>query len=68
MSELENMELIEEVLDEVTGGKAKYYTIQKGDTLIKIANRFGTTVKKLCEMNCIDNPDHIVAGKKIRVA
>ena len=44
-----------------------YYTIRPGDTLSGIAQRFGTTVKKLQSWNGIKNPDIIYAGTKIRV-
>lgn len=60
-------ELNEEELDEVVGGE-KWYTIQDGDTLSKIAAHYSTTVKQLCKWNNISNPTFIVAGKKIRVA
>lgn len=43
------------------------YVIQPGDTLGGIAQRFGTTVSTLAELNGIKNPDKIYAGKTIRV-
>lgn len=43
------------------------YTIQSGDTLSKIAQRFGTTVKELADKNGISNPNLIIAGKQIAV-
>ena len=45
----------------------EYYTVVKGDTLSKIAKRFGTTVKQLCEWNNISNPDLIRIGQVLRV-
>ena len=45
---------------EVTGEE---YTIQKGDTLGKIAKACGLTVKELAEANNIENPNRIRAGK-----
>lgn len=42
-----------------------FYIVQKGDTLSKIAKKFGTTVKKLAEINGISNPDLIQIGQKI---
>lgn len=46
---------------------ARYYTIQKGDTLSGIAARFGTTVSSLQSLNGIQDPDRIYAGTRIRV-
>lgn len=45
----------------------EYYTIQPGDTLSGIAEKFHTTVGKLQEWNAIPNADRIYAGKTIRV-
>jgi LysM repeat protein len=43
------------------------YTIQRGDTLSKIAQRFGTTTQELMRLNPeIKNPNRIFAGKKLR--
>ena len=71
MSEEKNMnavELNDEILEDVDGGKAKYYVVQKGDTLTKIANRFGVTRTRLMSWNSkITDPDYIQAGWKIRV-
>lgn len=43
------------------------YTVQKGDTLTKIAKRFGTTVKQLQEWNNISNPNKIYVGQVLIV-
>lgn len=43
------------------------YVIQPGDTLSKIAKRYGTTVSALTELNKIADPDKIYAGSTIRV-
>ena len=52
-------------LEDVTGGIGQdscfVYTIRKGDCLSVIAQRYGTTVKVLCEINNIKNPD-ILSG------
>lgn len=45
----------------------KEYTIQSGDTLSKIAERFGTTVDELARLNGIINPDEIWAGNVIKI-
>ena len=47
--------------------QAQYYTIQSGDTLSEIAERFGTSVSQLCAWNGISNPNLIYAGDTIRV-
>jgi LysM repeat protein len=39
------------------------YTVQRGDTLTEIADRFGTTVKVLSEMNDIADPAKIFPGQ-----
>jgi len=43
------------------------YTVKKGDTLSGIANKYGTTVNKLVEINNISNPNLIYPGQKIKV-
>lgn len=45
----------------------KYYKIQPGDTLRKIAKSFGVDSKDLMAINGITNPDHIEAGQVIRI-
>ena len=67
----------EEMLDEVVGGAKKptkdpgagyqWYQIKKGDTLIKIAQRFGTDYKTLAKLNNIPDPSKIYAGNWIKV-
>lgn len=43
------------------------YTIQRGDTLSQLAQRFGTDVDTLARINGIANPDRIFAGTTISV-
>ncbi|TCJ93396.1 UNVERIFIED_ORG: peptidoglycan L-alanyl-D-glutamate endopeptidase CwlK [Anoxybacillus amylolyticus] len=43
------------------------YTVQKGDTLEKIAKKFNTTVAALQKLNNIKNPNFIRIGQKLRV-
>lgn len=49
------------------GSSATYYVVRSGDTLSKIANRYGTTYQKLAQMNGISNPNKIYKGQKLRV-
>ena len=63
-----------------TGGKAALpaekpvprpfflYTVEKGDTLNKIAGRFGVTVGDLLEMNRLKIEDPLYVGKHLKVA
>lgn len=44
-----------------------YYQIQAGDTLSAIAQKYGTSVNHLAQLNGISNPNYIMAGQKIRV-
>jgi len=46
--------------------KYKTYIIKEGDTLSNVAKKFKTTVKRLCELNNISEPDKIQVGKEIR--
>ena len=43
------------------------YTVQAGDTLSKIAAKYGTTYQKLASYNGIANPNKINVGQKIRI-
>jgi LysM repeat protein len=45
-----------------------YYTVQKGDSLWKIAQKYGTTVANLARINQIDPNKPIYIGQKLRVA
>jgi hypothetical protein len=49
----------------------EYYMVKKGDTLGKIARKYGTSVGKIVRMNKEVHPriteDYIVTGWKIRV-
>ena len=61
-------ELIDDELDNVVGGKAKYYVVKKGDQLSDIAALYWTTVNQLCAWNNISNPNFIKVGDRLRVA
>jgi len=47
---------------------ARYYEIQSGDTLAAIADRHGTTVERLLELNPGIDPVALTVGERIRVA
>ena len=47
--------------------KEEYYTVVAGDTLSKIASKYGTTVDAIVKMNDIKNPNLINVGQKFRV-
>ena len=49
------------------GSGEQVYTVQKGDTLSKIAAKYGTTYQKLASYNGIANPNKISVGQKIRI-
>jgi LysM repeat protein len=44
-------------------GCSQFYTVRAGDTLAKIAARYGTTVWKLASLNGIPNPNYIRVGQ-----
>ena len=43
------------------------YTVVSGDTLSKIAQKFGTTYQELARLNGISNPDKISVGQVLKV-
>ena len=52
----------------VSDAKAvKYHKIKKGDTLGRIAQRYGTTVKRLCQLNGISTKTILRVGRSLRV-
>jgi LysM repeat protein len=48
-----------------SSGQSRTYVIQRGDTLLSIARRFGLTVKQLQDANNISNPDRIYPGQTL---
>lgn len=71
MAELDVNALTEGQLVDISGGAyvgpCIVYTIQRGDTLSKIAARYGTTVAVLVELNNIPNKNRIYAGHKLLI-
>ena len=45
----------------------QYYTVKSGDTLSKIARKYGTTVSALCRMNNIKETSTLRVGQRLRV-
>ncbi len=48
-------------------GQATTYTVQPGDTLAQLANRFGVTVEALVEANGIEDPNLIWVGQVLSI-
>lgn len=44
-----------------------YYTVRPGDSLSKIAARYGTTTQTLMQLNGIYNPNHIFVGQVLKI-
>ena len=45
----------------------KYHIVKKGDTLSEIANKYNTTISKICSLNRIKSTDKIQIGQKILI-
>ncbi|MPZ72929.1 MAG: LysM peptidoglycan-binding domain-containing protein [Nitriliruptorales bacterium] len=43
------------------------YRVREGDTLSEIAERFGTTVRDLSQLNDIDDPHAIRVGQRLKI-
>ncbi len=48
-------------------GQVTVYTVVRGDTLLKIARRFGVTLSAILAINHIPNPNLIYPGQKINI-
>jgi peptidoglycan-N-acetylglucosamine deacetylase len=48
-------------------GCGQFYTVRWGDTLYRIAVRYGTTVYSLMKLNGLTDPNKIIAGQTICV-
>ena len=58
-------------LTRVAGGRyvgpTFVYIVQEGDTLPLLAQRFGTTVRVLRELNQLPDPDHFKPGIRLLI-
>ncbi|MCB0408685.1 MAG: peptidoglycan DD-metalloendopeptidase family protein [Flavobacteriales bacterium] len=45
----------------------EYHTIQRGDFMYKIADRYGISVKELCELNGMKRNSVLIVGRKLRI-
>ena len=45
----------------------QYYKVKQGDTLSGIAKKYGTSVKRLCQLNNIKETTILQIGRKLRV-
>ncbi|MBD3218226.1 MAG: LysM peptidoglycan-binding domain-containing protein [candidate division Zixibacteria bacterium] len=43
------------------------HTIRRGDTLYKLASRYGTTINEICRMNNISRRTTLVVGHRLRI-
>ena len=50
-----------------SSASVKYYTVRKGDTLGKIASRYGISVRNLAKINHIATNKKLSAGQRLRV-
>jgi LysM repeat protein len=50
-----------------TSGQGKTYVVQQGDTLFKIALRFGITVAALQSANSISDPNKVYPGQVLKI-
>lgn len=44
-----------------------YHTVQKGESLGRIAAKYHTTIEKIMEWNHLSNPDKIAEGQKLKI-
>ena len=44
-----------------------YHTVQKGESLGRIAAKYNTTIEKIMQWNNINNPDKITEGQKLKI-
>jgi len=54
-------------IDVTTTTTPEFYEIQSGDTLDKIATKFGVSRDALIAINGITDPDHIEVGQRLQI-
>ncbi|KQL46618.1 metalloendopeptidase [Brevibacillus choshinensis] len=54
--------------DAPSKNKVMVYAVNQGDTLSDIAHRYGLTLRKLIEMNKINNPNFVGVGMKLIIS
>ena len=64
---METTKKLDEELDQVTGGTVLPYTVQPGDTLSAISQKFGVSVEQLIRWNGIQDPNIIQIGTPIKI-
>jgi LysM repeat protein len=52
---------------ELFAAEPTYYTVQPGDSLLRIANLYGLTVQQLAQINNLADINHIVPGQQLTV-
>ena len=70
-SKTANLNLIDEIETNGERDEEDYsiimYVVKKGDTLWKIAKRYGSTIDDIVRTNGIENPDKIYPGEKLYI-
>ena len=68
MSDLNNLNSTTNTAASSAGGQYESYTVQRGDTLSKIAKKYNTTVEKIMAANpSIKNKNKIYTGNTIQI-
>jgi LysM repeat protein len=49
------------------GGEALVHTVQQGETLTSIAQRYGATTQSIAQANGLVNPNQIYVGQKLKI-